>query len=209
MNALVKKPESETHCLEFWERAQDAHIQFAVGDVSVRRDITIVAILRRVGNGNHHRLCFEFVPINFQPVFPGTVADKFPGNNQDISQQAPFSARSENMTDAGIESGPEGAEEWPTVDQTVIDADHGSGVDQLQRVVQFQGDMQVPRQPVTRSARHNTHSRRRIAHGHGYFVHGAIATHRHDVRYAFVDLPAGQFGGMSRLFRKKDADIKT
>ena len=165
------------------QRVNQAHVQQAVAQVGLGRDVGVVAVLRGVGEGHH-------VAVGFQPgaAGPGAeahrhrhgpVAAVLAQGHPHVSGQAAGAGQGKVLTHVGIKPQSGGAEKRLLIDEAHIHAAEGGRPQPAQRGGHVQGHFEVAGQAVAGALRHDAQRRARAQQPPPHLIDGAVAAHGH------------------------------
>jgi len=174
----------------------------------LRRDISIVAILRGVGARDEESLVHRGVAVNTYLVCLGLVGHALLQHLLDIGDGSPFACLGKLLAHKGIESHAAGAEKRVAVDHAIVQLVYLASVDDIDAFSHVQRYEQVPCQSVARPRGYDAQCRAGVYQRPCHLVYRAVAANGHHDIYPVVGGLRGQSGGMAGIFGVPDLIIE-
>ncbi len=138
----------------------------------------------------------------------GLVRKKRRNTDPKIAGEAAVCQPAESHGDVGLEAEAHSVEEGETIDHTGVDRLWPTVQQCLESTVSRSRYAKMPAEAVAGAAGNQAKNRRRIDQSGGHFIHGAVATDRHDQFASVVDGMPGKFSGMTRPLGSHDRAVE-
>ena len=188
--------------LENVERLHDDNIHQPVAHRRLWGDISVVAVLRRIGAGDEKRLVVGADAVGVDLVGLGLVLGALLKYFLQIGDGTSLAGLGELLADESVEAHTAGAEERILVDDAVVEVVHLVTVNDLNAFAHIERQQQVTGQSVARPTRNDAQRRVGVDDAPRHLVDGAIAADGHHhihTLHAGVACYRGRVTGILRL----------